>query len=245
MVVSVSHGLYFHTRLYNSYSLWLIGAPDDGRETLVSWGLVATRTSQPSWGCFGFPGSRGHRAGDGRKGGFGEQRMGNLWASVCKHAVLTMLIHFGWMRSIYYVSGEVWWMGSQVFPCIISALWSVCDLFSSIYGATSLKPKGKFIQPFPVFLFFPFRFCYISAFFYFFSSGLKSSLLFWVDGFQFCTRQLGFLRSTLPNKGSFSRDFKCPAWVMSSFKKSHVSLEELLCIKLFWKAGLGGEWLSL
>lgn len=60
-------------------------------------------------------------------------------------------------------------MGSQVFPRIISALWSVGDLFSSIYGVTSLKPKGKFIQPFPAFLFFPFLFYYISAFFFFFS----------------------------------------------------------------------------
>lgn len=112
------------------------------------------------------------------------KEQGNLWASVCKRAVSTMLIHFGWMRSIYYMSGGVWWMGSQVFPRIISALWSVGDLFSSIYGVTSLKPKGKFIQPFPAFLFFPFLFYYISAFFFFFfsffsfPSGLKSSLLF-------------------------------------------------------------------
>lgn len=33
-------------------------------------------------------------------------------------------------------------MAAQVFPCIISALWSAGDLFSSIYGVTSLKPKS-------------------------------------------------------------------------------------------------------
>lgn len=46
-------------------------------------------------------------------------------------------------------------MGSQFFPCIISALWSVGDLFSSVYGVSSLKPKGKFIQPFLASLFPP------------------------------------------------------------------------------------------
>lgn len=58
-------------------------------------------------------------------------------------------------------------MGTEVFPCIISALWSMGDLFSSIYGVTSLKPKGKFIQPFPAFIFvvclsYLFSFCFFS-----------------------------------------------------------------------------------
>lgn len=50
--------------------------------------------------------------------------------------------------------------------------------------------------------------------------------------------------SALPNKDSFPRDFRWAAWVLSSFKNSHVSPEELLCIRLSWKAGPGGEWLS-
>lgn len=73
-------------------------------------------------------------------------------------------------------------MESQAFPCIISARWSVGDLFSSVYSVTSLKPKGKFIQPFPAFLFSP-LFCFIIFLFLFFPSffppsALKSSLLF-------------------------------------------------------------------
>lgn len=75
-------------------------------------------------------------------------------------------------------------MGSQVSPCIISALWSVGDLFSSVHGVTSLQPKGKCIQPFPpAFLFTPFLFYYIFfsflrfVFFCCCFSDLKSSLL--------------------------------------------------------------------
>lgn len=65
-------------------------------------------------------------------------------------------------------------MAAQVFPCIISALWSAGDLFSSIYGVTSLKPKVEFIQPVPAFLF---PFCLIIFLrVFFFSSGLKLSL---------------------------------------------------------------------
>lgn len=60
-------------------------------------------------------------------------------------------------------------MESQAFPCIISALWSAGDLFSSVYGVTSLKPKGKFIQPFLAFLFPPFS---VSLYFCFFFSCL-------------------------------------------------------------------------
>lgn len=70
-------------------------------------------------------------------------------------------------------------MATQVFPCIISALWSAGDLFSSIYGVTSLKPKVEFIQPSPASL-FPLSFIlFLSGAFLlvFFSSRLKLSLL--------------------------------------------------------------------
>lgn len=94
-------------------------------------------------------------------------------------------------------------MGAQIFPCIISALWSVGDLFSSIYGITSLKPKGKFIQPFPAFLYFRGLFI-IFVFFIFFSFGLNSSLLFgWMDylpasGSCFSAVQLSQTRAAFP-----------------------------------------------
>lgn len=58
-------------------------------------------------------------------------------------------------------------MATQVFPCIISALWSAGDLFSSIYGVTSLKPKVEFIQPSPAFL-FPLCFIIFLRVFFFF-----------------------------------------------------------------------------
>lgn len=77
----------------------------------------------------------------------------SLWASICKPAVSTMLIHFRWMRSIYYMSGRVWWMGSQVFPCIISVPSPTGDLYSCVYGVTRLKPKGKLFISFPFFFF--------------------------------------------------------------------------------------------
>lgn len=78
-------------------------------------------------------------------------------------------------------------MESQAFPCIISALWSAGDLFSSVYGVTSLKPKGKFIQPFLAFLFSP-LFCFIIFLLFFFPAFFFSSfcfkvfLAFCVDG---------------------------------------------------------------
>lgn len=95
-------------------------------------------------------------------------------------------------------------MAAQVFPCIISALWSAGDLFSSIYGVTSLKPKVEFIQPcFSL----PFLFDYISEGFFFLC--FKVFLAFGVEGLHSCHKQVLFCCSALPNKGSFSRDFKC------------------------------------
>jgi len=112
-------------------------------------------------------------------------------------------------------------MGSQVFPCIISALWSVGDLFSSVYGVTSLKPKGKFIQPFPAFLFFfSFLFYHISAFFVFFLSlWFKVFLAFWVDGLHSCMRQLAFLLFSSPRQGQLFQGLQMPSLGDGLFQK--------------------------
>lgn len=71
-------------------------------------------------------------------------------------------------------------MATQVFPCIISALWSAGDLFSSICGVTSLKPNVEFIQPFEAFL-FPLCFIIFLSF-VFFSFWFKALLAFGVGG---------------------------------------------------------------
>lgn len=89
MVVSVSHGLDFHTRLYNPYSLGHRGAPGDSRVPSV------LGDSQDGWGCLLSLGAGGTGQEVAGREASGSKEQGDLWASVCKCAVLTMLIHFG------------------------------------------------------------------------------------------------------------------------------------------------------
>lgn len=116
-------------------------------------------------------------------------------------------------------------MESQAFPCIISALWSAGDLFSSVYGVTSLKPKGKFIQPFLAFLFSP-LFCFIIFLLFFFfpafffsSFCFKVFLAFCVDGLHPHSRQLASLLLSSPKHGQLFQGLQVPSLGDGLFQK--------------------------
>lgn len=92
-MISISHGLYFHTRLYSSYLMVLIGAPDDSGDMPVSWGSVAARTPPSVWGCLlSLGGGDMGQELPGRAAAESKEQ-GDLWASLWTRAVSNVLIH--------------------------------------------------------------------------------------------------------------------------------------------------------